>query len=152
MIEEKTQIYEAKDPVEDKVLQSRFLKLAMAVARKYAYSRSRLFVLVSQAFEKLKDKATQENLQRNFVPKVNLFIRMIRAYASGAYRELPKNALIKLAGAIIYFVMVIDLIPDFIPILGFADDMAVILWVYKSIEEQMDLFQEWESSVGQNNR
>lgn len=131
----------------DAVLQSRFFKLAMAVARKYAYSRSRLFVLVSQAFEKLKDKATQENLKRDFLPKLQLFIRMIKAYASGEYRELPTNALVKVAAAVLYFVMVIDFIPDFIPILGFTDDIAVILWVYSSIDEQMEKFQQWENTI-----
>lgn len=151
MTEERNPVYQDQNPMDEKVLQSRFLKLAMAVARKYAYSRSRLFVLVSQAFEKLKDKATQENLQKEFIPKVNLFLRMIRAYASGAYNELPKTTLIKLCGAILYFVMVVDVIPDFIPVLGFADDLAVIIWVYKSIEEQMDNFREWELSVANNN-
>lgn len=146
MAEDKDNTYDEL-PGEDKILQSRFFKLAMAVARKYAYSRSRLFVLLSQAFAKLKDKATQQNLKRDFIPKINLFLRMIKAYASGEYRELPMTALVKVAAAVIYFVMVIDFIPDFIPLLGFADDLAVILWVYKSIEEQMDKFQEWEASV-----
>lgn len=152
MTEERNPVYQDQAPAEDTVLQSRFFKLAMAVARKYAYSRSRLFVLVSQAFEKLKDKATQENLQKEFIPKVNVFLRMIRAYASGAYNELPKTTLIKLAGAILYFVMVVDVIPDFIPILGFADDLAVIIWVYNSIEDQMEHFLEWETSVAENNQ
>lgn len=152
MTEERNPVSQDQTPLEDKVLQSRVLKLAMAIARKYAYSRSRLFVLVSQAFEKLKDKATQDNLQNEFIPKVHLFLRMIRAYASGDYKELPKTTLIKLAGAILYFVMVVDVIPDFIPILGFADDLAVIIWVYNSIEEQMEHFREWEASVAGNNK
>ena len=146
MAENSKEISHNRNLEEDGVLQSRFFKLAMAVARKYAYSRSRIFVLISQAFEKLKDKATSDKLQQDFLPKVNLFIRMLRAYASGEYRELPTNAMVKIAAAIVYFVMVIDFIPDFIPILGFTDDLAVIIWVYKSIEEQMDLFQEWELS------
>lgn len=143
---ENKDIYD-ESPGEDRVLQSRFFKLAMAVARKYAYSRSRLFVLLSQAFAKLRDKATKENLQRDFLPKLNLFLRMIRAYASGEYKELPTTALIKIVAAVVYFVMVIDFIPDFIPVLGFADDLAVILWVYKSIDDQMLQFQEWENST-----
>lgn len=146
MAQEKDHTSQEYEADSNKVIQSRFFRLAMQVARKYAYSRSRLFVLISQAFEKLQDKATQDNLKQNFVPKLSLFIRMLKAYASGSYRELPTSALIKVAAAVVYFVMAIDFIPDFIPILGFTDDLAVILWVYQSIDEQMEDFQKWESS------
>ena len=139
-------------PDKNKLIHSQAFRLAMEVAKKYAYSRSRLFVLISQAFEKLKDEAASNKLKKEFVPKLKLFLRMLRAYASGRYRDIPINTLIKIAGAVVYFVMVVDFIPDFIPVLGFTDDLAVIIWVYNSIDDQMEKFQEWEKSVAETSK
>ena len=134
-------------PDKNKLIHSRAFALAMDVAKKYAYSRSRLFVLISQAFEKLKDEAASNKLKKDFVPKLRLFLRMLKAYASGRYRDIPISSIIKIAGAVVYFVMVVDFIPDFIPILGFTDDLAVLIWVYNSIEDQMNKFKKWETSA-----
>lgn len=131
----------------NKLIHSRAFQLAMNIAKKYAYSRSRLFVLISQAFEKLKNEAASNKLKKEFVPKLKLFLRMLKAYASGQYREVPVNTIIKIAGAVVYFVMVVDFIPDFIPVLGFTDDLAVIIWVYNSIDDQLDKYKEWEASL-----
>lgn len=46
----------------------------------------------------------------------------------------PKSAKLTIAGALGYLILPIDLIPDMIPVIGFADDTAVIIYaVYKVI-------------------
>jgi len=45
---------------------------------------------------------------------------------------------------ILYFVMPIDLIPDFIPVVGFVDDAGVIWAVVKQIKTDLDNFLAWE--------
>ena len=39
-----------------------------------------------------------------------------------------------------------SLIPDFIPLSGLIDDIALIAWIYESIEEDIDKFLEWENN------
>ena len=45
-----------------------------------------------------------------------------------------------------YFIYPVDLIPDFIPISGIIDDVALIAWIYKSVDEDIQKFLEWEKS------
>jgi uncharacterized membrane protein YkvA (DUF1232 family) len=59
-------------------------------------------------------------LAKKFTSEVELFSRII------AHPQCPRITRICLAAAIAYALSPIDLIPDFIPVLGFIDD-AVIL-------------------------
>jgi uncharacterized membrane protein YkvA (DUF1232 family) len=47
-------------------------------------------------------------------------------------------------GALLYFITPLDVIPDLIPALGFTDDAALVLWVYKNIREDIEKFRQWE--------
>ena len=48
--------------------------------------------------------------------------------------------------ALAYFVSPIDLIPDFIPILGLIDDSTVIAVVVAQIKSDIDNFIAWEAT------
>ena len=69
---------------------------------------------------------------------------MIQAYAKGDYRDVPWTTLVAAAGAVIYFVMPLDLIPDPVPALGYADDVTVVLFVLAAIQRDVDAFERWE--------
>ena len=73
---------------------------------------------------------------------------MVLATARGQYKDLPWKSLVMAAGALLYFVAPIDLIPDMILGLGFFDDAAVIAWTLKSIGGDVDAFLEWEAAGG----
>jgi uncharacterized membrane protein YkvA (DUF1232 family) len=47
--------------------------------------------------------------------------------------------------AIIYFVSIVDLIPDFLPGAGFIDDAAVVAFVITKIKSDIDKYLLWES-------
>jgi len=73
-------------------------------------------------------------------------LRLIRAYYTGAYRAIPWQSLILIIIAVIYFVSPIDLIPDWIPVIGLIDDAFVVGLVLKSVKDDLDAFMEWETS------
>ena len=74
------------------------------------------------------------------------FIRMIKAYLQGKYRIIPYGTIIKLIIAAVYIFFIFDLIPDFIPIVGWLDDIAVATWVLHSIRKDIQRFRNWETS------
>lgn len=65
------------------------------------------------------------------------------AYARWNYREIPPDALTVVIAGLVYVVSPLDLIPDFLPG-GFADDAAVIVWVVKTVRDELDAFRAWE--------
>lgn len=74
-------------------------------------------------------------------------IRLIRAYYTAIYREIPWQSLILILIAVIYFVSPVDFIPDWIPIIGQLDDAFVVGLVLKSVKDDLDKFMEWETSL-----
>jgi uncharacterized membrane protein YkvA (DUF1232 family) len=75
------------------------------------------------------------------------FLRLIKAWATGDYRQAPWKSMALVIAAILYFVNPFDAIPDFIPFLGYADDALVIGFVMRAIRKDVRAFLEWESTA-----
>ena len=58
-------------------------------------------------------------------------LRLIRRLA--ADKSLPRGVRIRLGLLVVYLALPIDLIPDFIPVLGYADDAIVVTVVLRSV-------------------
>ncbi|MEU4673501.1 YkvA family protein [Amycolatopsis sp. NPDC023774] len=58
-------------------------------------------------------------------------LRLIRRLA--ADRDLPRGVRVRLGLLLVYLALPIDLIPDFIPVLGYADDAIVVTLVLRSV-------------------
>lgn len=79
--------------------------------------------------------------------KLSVFSRLASAYASGKYRAVPWKTVMTVLAAIIYFLNPLDLVPDFIPLMGLTDDFGVLIWVYNSIQGDINKFLDWEKSL-----
>lgn len=57
--------------------------------------------------------------------------QMVDSYVKKDYTDVPLTSIISAVAALVYVLSPIDLIPDGIPIVGYLDDVAVILFVLK---------------------
>jgi uncharacterized membrane protein YkvA (DUF1232 family) len=105
-------------------------------------NKDKLMKTIDNAFRKITDIEDEKGTLKGMVDKVKLFLRMIGAYAQGEYREVPWKTMLLILASIIYFLNPFDLIPDFIPGIGFLDDLSVLLWVFNSVENDISKFQE----------
>jgi|TARA_B110000263_G_scaffold238942_1_gene240679 uncharacterized membrane protein YkvA (DUF1232 family) len=102
--------------------------------------------LIEDVLKKLKELSNNKKTSEKLNNYLRLFIRMINAYNSKEYTYVPWKTICLLVAGLIYFIYPIDLIPDFIPVAGIIDDVALIAWIYDSIKEDIDNFLEWEKS------
>jgi uncharacterized membrane protein YkvA (DUF1232 family) len=58
-------------------------------------------------------------------------LRLIRRLAADP--DLPLGVRIRLGALLVYLALPIDLIPDFIPVLGYADDAIIVTAVLRSV-------------------
>ena len=119
-----------------------FFHGAMRRAERYIRDPERLKSLAQRASRKAADgPGPLEPLQE----RLTACVRLIRAYARGRYRVIPWNSLLMLVAALIYFVMPVDAVPDFVVGLGLLDDVAVLGWALKTFQEDIDAFVAWEA-------
>ncbi len=81
-----------------------------------------------------------------FSEKVKALVRMLRCYAAREYRDIPWQSIVLITTALIYFVSPFDAIADFIPLIGFTDDIAVISLVFSAITHDVNKFMAWEAA------
>ena len=129
---------------------NKFFNAALQNAASVLGRPSRLLALLPKLAMKLKD-ANWKNVNAG-AAKEKFFVlgRLIKAYATGQYKEVPWKTILLIVAAVIYFVNPLDLVPDIIPLTGLTDDFAVLLWVYNSVSNEVEKFLEWEKNkVGQ---
>ena len=69
---------------------------------------------------------------------------LIRDCFTGAHDKIPGRMIASLAGALIYFISPVDLIPDWIPMAGFLDDAAILAAVFKLSETDLKFYRRWK--------
>ena len=72
-----------------------------------------------------------------------LMIAMIKAWVKKEYTVVSPKVIACLVGAVIYLIKKKDLISDSIPIIGHADDLAVLGLALKLSEKELKAFAEW---------
>ncbi|MQA96035.1 MAG: DUF1232 domain-containing protein [Streptosporangiales bacterium] len=74
--------------------------------------------------------------------RVRALPRLARAVARGEYRLTGRLALMLLGLA--YIVSPVDVLPEFLPIIGVADDIGVLMWLVGSALGETERFLTWE--------
>jgi len=74
---------------------------------------------------------------------IPLMASMVKGYVTGEYTKVSTKVVASLVSAFLYLITNKDLINDKIPVLGIADDLAVIALVMKLNEEELMAFKQW---------
>lgn len=75
---------------------------------------------------------------------VKTLFSMIKDYWNGDYREVPWTTIAAAAAALAYVLSPIDLIPDFIPVVGLIDDALVVTLCIKAIQTDLESYTAWK--------
>lgn len=114
-------------------------------AEKTLKDENRVKTLLNNVTEKLQDAAKNNEKLQSFFRGLKVMSRMVRAFISGRYREVPWKSIVVLVAGLLYFVTPIDMIPDFIPALGLLDDAAMVAFIFRILNEDIEAFLAWET-------
>jgi len=126
---------------------SELLNKYLVKAKSILKDKKKLESLIQKVLIKLKDLSKDKKSIKDFSEHISLFVRVIESYSSGKYTYVPWKSIALIVAGILYFTYPMDLIPDFIPVAGIIDDVALIAWIYKSVQEDIEKFLEWEKRL-----
>ncbi|MCI0624173.1 MAG: DUF1232 domain-containing protein [Acidobacteria bacterium] len=119
----------------------RAVRAALQLARRYARDRRKTRDLVDEADAKLiHHRGAMHRLRNDFLE----LLGMIRAWATGNYKVVPWKSILLGIAAVLYFVNPFDLVPDFLPLTGLVDDVAVLAYVLRSLQNDLARFRDWQ--------
>ena len=127
-----------------RIVRSTLFAGLMRRAAQYARDPEKLKDLTRKA-QKRAESARGDRVVKDFWDALMTIVRLIRAYAKGDYRQVPWQTLIFAVAAVLYFLMPIDVIPDFLVGLGYVDDAAVIAWLMNAARSEIEKFRRWEA-------
>jgi len=73
-------------------------------------------------------------------------LAMVKDYASGTYRDMPRSTVLAITFALLYILNPFDLMPDFIPGIGYLDDMSMVALVIGSVRRDVENYARWRRS------
>jgi len=113
-------------------------------AKEYLNDKDKLRKLIFDAEAKVKEKEDKKGFVKETWDSLKSMFELVKAYLKGDYRNIPYGSLVLIVGAILYFVMPADAIPDVIAGLGFTDDAAVIGFTLRQVKSDLDKFNAWK--------
>lgn len=83
---------------------------------------------------------------------LKLLQELLVAWVRGDYRGVSSQALLSVVAALLYFLSPVDLVPDWLLGVGFLDDLAVLAWVVRRWQSEIDAFKLWRDGQGVETR
>jgi uncharacterized membrane protein YkvA (DUF1232 family) len=107
----------------------------------------KLGMLLTTAYGKLVDVGSEKSGMQQVKEVMQTFIRLVKAYANGSYREVSNKSLLVGVAVLLYLVTPLDVIPDFIPVLGLLDDISLMAWFIDAFQKEISNFRAWEDNI-----
>ena len=96
--------------------------------------------------EELKSKFQEENRLAQYWEDFKPLLSMIKDYYNKKYTNVPWYVISAIGGTLLYVLSPVDLITDFIPVIGYIDDAAVFAFCLNQVSSEVAKYREWKNS------
>ena len=97
-------------------------------------------------FQRLKQRSRVLGRMRR---ALSLFVPMLADVLRGRYRPVPWSAIGWMLAALAYLVSPLDLIPDFLMLIGVVDDVVVVGWLLTRVDRALEAYRRWKHGEGE---
>ncbi|WP_276495939.1 YkvA family protein [Pontibacter litorisediminis] len=108
-------------------------------------------LLLTTAYSKMVDVNSGVSGFQQLKTLMMTFMRMARAYVRGDYRDISRKSMMIGVAVLLYLVTPLDIIPDFIPVVGLMDDISLMAWFVDAFSKEINKYREWEMHTSYEN-
>lgn len=119
---------------------TRYLRLAQRLL-----ARGRLPAVLLAVSRKMHLKQGQVGRLR---ADLDLLLGLCLAWWRGEYRRLGSQTLLSIVAGLLYFLMPLDAVPDWLLGVGLLDDLAVLAWVLRTWDAELQAYRLWREQQG----
>ena len=94
--------------------------------------------------EEIEKKFSGEGPLGKFFADLKLLFGVIQDFMKGNYKAVPFWTLGAIVTALLYVLSPLDLIPDFIPVIGYVDDAMVVATCLSMVKKDLLKYKEWK--------
>ncbi len=133
-----------------KLLNQAYFVLRDADRRKN-YDRMLRFTRGRNFADDINDEAIRKKLNRAYpamkqvLEQVRTLYALFKDAVRGDFSLHPANVAL-IGGGLLYFLLPVDLVPDFIPLAGYLDDLAVLTTIAGSLKMEIDRHRTWKKT------
>ena len=80
---------------------------------------------------------------------LDLLLGLALAWWRGEYRVLSSQALLSVVAGLLYYLMPLDAVPDWLLGVGLLDDLAVLAWVLRTWDAELQAYRVWREQQGE---
>src|SRR5690606_21331681 len=94
--------------------------------------------------EEISGKIRSANVLKKYTELGKVLYGMLKDYRQGIYTNVPWFTIAAIAFGFLYILNPFDLIPDFIPGIGYVDDFAVFTFSLRFIGNDLNNYLDWK--------
>ena len=94
--------------------------------------------------EEVDDKINNSGLLQKYSELAKVMYGMLKDYRKGVYTKVPWFTIATIAFSFLYILNPLDIIPDFVPGLGYIDDLGVLTFGLRFIESDLHNYLDWK--------
>jgi len=94
--------------------------------------------------EEISSKLVNVNVLKKYSELGKVMLGMLTDYRKGIYTKVPWFTIATIAFGFLYILNPFDIVPDFIPIIGYIDDLAVFSFGLRFIETDLHNYLDWK--------
>ena len=79
---------------------------------------------------------------------IPVMISLVKNYVQGKYTTVPYGTILGVLSALVYVLTPSDIFPDFIPLAGYLDDMAVVGLCMTMVKTDLETYEKWRQAQG----
>ena len=103
---------------------------------------------MEELLENLKTTLKNVTTKDTALSYIPLMMSLVRSYVKKEYTKPSKNSMSHIVVALLYFVSELDLIPDTLPDVGYADDILVIAGCLDLVKKDIEDYRVWLKENG----
>lgn len=112
-------------------------------AKQYIDNPNKVRNLLIKAITKVEHKK-HLGVLNNLWDRIHLLFSLVKDWLSGSYKDISRSAILLILAGLIYFVSPIDVIPDWLVGIGFADDIAFLALILNRLDKELIKYKSWK--------